>query len=206
MKQEERREATRRALIDAFWREYIHPGRTHVTVSALCAITGFNRSTFYEYFTDIADVLNQAEEELLDELVGSAAAYRDSHVKGEPYDSMFGFYLANAHKLDTLLGANGDPSIRRRIIAVLTPVIADGLEVPKAEPQVRAAIGFMLTAILSALTSSHEDPTGPALNEAIALTKSFVYHGISPVLLRRSNRSDLIPLLLDPDTADIPVS
>ena len=84
--------------------------------------------------------------------------------------------------------------------------VADALEVPNEDPEVRAAIGFMLTAILSALTSSHEDPTGPALSEAIALTKSFVYHGISPVLLRRSNRSDLIPLLLDPDTADIPVS
>ena len=205
MQQAERREATRRALIDAFWQEYIRPGRTHVTVTSLCARTGFNRSTFYVYFTDIADVLNQAEEELLDELVASVATYWDSHINGEPYDSMFGFYQANAHKLDTLLGPNGDPSIRRRIIAVLTPAIADGLGVPKAEPQVSAAIGFMLTALLSALTSSQEHPTGPALGEAIALTKPFVYHGISPVLLRRSNRPDLIPLLLDPDTDDVPV-
>ena len=75
---------------------------------------------------------------------------------------------------------------------------------PQDEPQVRAALGFMLTALLSALTSNQEDPTGPALGEAIALGKSFVYHGIAPVLLRCSNRPDLIPLLLDPETNDIP--
>jgi len=204
MKQGDRREATRRALIDAFWQEYIHRGRTHVTVSSLCLRTGFNRSTFYVYFTDIADVLNQAEEELLDELVASVATYWDSHINGVPYDSMFGFYQANAHKLDTLLGPNGDPSIRRRIIAVLIPAIADALEVPKDQPEIRAALGFMLTAILSALTSRQEEPTSPALGDAIALTKSFVYHGVSRVLLRRSRRPDLIPLLLDPETHGMP--
>ena len=197
MQQAERREATRRALIDAFWQEYIRPGRTHVTVTSLCARTGFNRSTFYVYFNDMAEVLNLAEEELLNELVESVAAYWDSHINGEPYDSIFGFYQANAHKLDTLLGPNGDPSIRRRIMAVLTPAVADALEVPREDPEVRAALGFMLTALLSTLTSSQDDPDGPAASEAIALAKSFVYHGISPVLLRRSSRPDRIPLLLD---------
>jgi len=69
--------------------------------------------------------------------------------------------------------------------------------VPKEDPEVRAAIGFMLTALLSTLTSSQDDPDGLAASEAIALAKFFVYHGISPVLLRRSNRPDRIPLLLD---------
>jgi AcrR family transcriptional regulator len=62
---------TKQNLIDAFWALYCEKRIEKITVKEITQKAGYNRGTFYEYFTDIYDVLNQIEESLiptLDEL------------------------------------------------------------------------------------------------------------------------------------------
>ena len=66
MKHQEMREATSRAIMDAFWSLYRDLPIEKITVKAICEKAGCNRSTFYEYYTDSYSVLEAIEEELLD--------------------------------------------------------------------------------------------------------------------------------------------
>lgn len=58
-------EQTRGALIQAFWNCYEKMPLGELTVKHITQAAGYNRSTFYLYFDNMDDLLNQAEEELL---------------------------------------------------------------------------------------------------------------------------------------------
>ena len=62
MKHQEMREATSRAIMDAFWSLYRDLPIEKITVKAICEKAGCNRSTFYEYYTDSYSVLEAIEE------------------------------------------------------------------------------------------------------------------------------------------------
>lgn len=67
-KQPELTARTRKKLMDAFWDIYCEKGIHQTTVGAVTKTACFNRGTFYEYFTDIYDLLDQLENDLLDSL------------------------------------------------------------------------------------------------------------------------------------------
>ena len=52
---------TKQDLIDAFWALYCQKRIDKITVKEITQKAGYNRSTFYEYFIDIYDVLEQIE-------------------------------------------------------------------------------------------------------------------------------------------------
>ena len=66
MKHEQMREYTRQAIMEAFWTLYREKPIERISVKEITELAGYNRSTFYEYFTDTYSVLEAIEEELLD--------------------------------------------------------------------------------------------------------------------------------------------
>jgi AcrR family transcriptional regulator len=67
-KQPEITAQTRENLIQAFWGLYRQKKIEHITIKNITTRAGYNRSTFYEYFVDIYDLLNQFEDSLLEYL------------------------------------------------------------------------------------------------------------------------------------------
>ena len=65
-KQPQQTAQTRKKLMDSFWKLYCDDGIDRVTVGAVAKDAGYNRGTFYEYFTDVYDLLDQLEDELLE--------------------------------------------------------------------------------------------------------------------------------------------
>lgn len=61
-------EQTKKNLMQAFWRCYEKKPFTEVTVKSVTQIAGYNRSTFYQYFDNMNDLMEQAEDELLKHL------------------------------------------------------------------------------------------------------------------------------------------
>lgn len=59
------KERTRGNLIRAFWDCYEKKPLRELTVKNITQAAGYNRSTFYLYFDDMDDLLEQAEDELL---------------------------------------------------------------------------------------------------------------------------------------------
>ena len=55
--------ATRQALMDAFWTLYKKKRIEKITVKNITDAAGYNRSTFYQYFLDVYDILAQLEDD-----------------------------------------------------------------------------------------------------------------------------------------------
>ena len=64
-KQPEVTAQTRKRLMDAFWELYKENRIEKISVGAITKLSGLNRGTFYEYFTDIYDLLGQLEDEII---------------------------------------------------------------------------------------------------------------------------------------------
>ena len=51
---------TKKELIEAFWKLYAEKPVAKISVGSLCQLAGYNRTTFYNHFKDIYDLLEQA--------------------------------------------------------------------------------------------------------------------------------------------------
>ncbi len=56
---------TKRALKEAFCRLYLKKSINKIAVTEICRIAGYNRSTFYQYYLDVDDMLLEIETETL---------------------------------------------------------------------------------------------------------------------------------------------
>ena len=75
-----RTEDTRRAILDTAVELYLSRGTDHTTVSAIIERAGLGRTTFYRYFKDADDVLNQAVTRDVDTLMADFETQRYEHL------------------------------------------------------------------------------------------------------------------------------
>ncbi len=112
MKKSEITTKTRDKLIDSFWTIYCEKGIHKTTVGAVTKSAGYNRGTFYEYFTDIYDLLEKLEEKLLEDLkVQIAQQFKSGLPKSfADFSNTFSYVFSlYGDKLYVLLSAQGDP-------------------------------------------------------------------------------------------------
>ena len=111
---------TRDKLVQAFFTLYSEKSIDKISIKAVTELAGYHRSTFYEYFVDIYDLLEQEEEEILrlqKELfmtpifTGKIDAFAAT-LLFEPSVQMF---KLKGDKLAILIGTNGDPAFRRKL-------------------------------------------------------------------------------------------
>lgn len=120
-KQPEITAQTRRNLMDAFWSLYRVKRIERITVREIAAAAGYNRGTFYEYFTDVYDVLNQIEESLIpkeNELPPIAGIGVETSL-----DALLALYEQNSKYYSVLLGVNGDPAFLRKLKTSIKPAV-----------------------------------------------------------------------------------
>lgn len=67
----EKREHTKLLIQNAFLDMYREKDISQITVKEICRVTGINRSTFYTYFQDVFDLLDQLENEILGKTLNS---------------------------------------------------------------------------------------------------------------------------------------
>lgn len=69
-------ETTRKNLTDAFWKLYQTKPIERISVKEITDMAGYNRGTFYLYFKDIYDVLDNVEKDVLEIMKGEIEKYR----------------------------------------------------------------------------------------------------------------------------------
>ena len=60
-----KREETRNDFITAFWQLYQIKTIDKISIRELCELSGYNCSTFYSYFENIYDLLDEAIEDIM---------------------------------------------------------------------------------------------------------------------------------------------
>lgn len=144
-KQPQVTDATRKSIVDAFWRIYQHKRIDHITVREIASEANVHRSTFYRYFEDVYDLLNRFEEELLTEIYG---ALQGKRVPMELVEALSAF----AERICHLTGTSGDSEFRKKLEEKIKPIFLSMVNVPADSP----VTGYLFTfAVSTILTNLH---------------------------------------------------
>lgn len=157
---------TRQNIMTAFWQLYRLKPLAKISVSEIMATAGYNRGTFYHYFTDIYQVLDAIEDEVLHAIQENIL----NHVLSSPENllqhskPLAALYTQKGIYLATLLGENGDPAFLHKFINLLRDCFSVNLSPGTTlTPQQELAITFSGTAILYSFMYwyQHQDQLSP---------------------------------------------
>lgn len=126
-KQPEITAQTKQSLVDAFWWFYCQKRVEKTTIKEIAQKAGYHRGTFYEYFTDVYDLLEQTENSLLPEVDELPPILLEPDKAAFPMGSVIEIYAKYSKYYTVLLGDNGDPafsgklknSIKKKLISYL---------------------------------------------------------------------------------------
>ncbi len=116
---------TRENLVDAFWSLYCEQRIEKITVKDIANKAGYNRGTFYEYFTDVYDVLDYIENSLIPTLDELPPVSIQTGSLGMPLDSFMELYQQNNKYFSVLLGDKGDPSFASKLKNSIKPTLVN---------------------------------------------------------------------------------
>lgn len=121
---------TRQAFIDAFCQLYQRQPLAKITVQAVAKRAGYNRSTFYQYFLDIDDVLDSVEDYLMNTVIQRRKELKEPISSGRLFiESLVDLYEEEPTVINALFGDYGSGHFLERIRAVPEKEIL-GFEVP----------------------------------------------------------------------------
>ena len=148
-KQPEVTAQTKQNLIDAFWSLYCEKRIEKITVKEIAQKAGYNRGTFYEYFTDVYEVLDQIEQSLVPTLDELPPTTKLNHNINMPFDMFLNQYEQNSKYYSVLLGDNGDPAFASKVKSSIKPLIMK--EISGKVNRNDIELDFILEYILSAM-------------------------------------------------------
>ncbi len=143
---------TRQNLIDAFWELYCEKRIEKITVREISTKAGYNRSTFYEYFTDVYDVLDQIEESLLPNIEDMPPLLSSMTDTSVPIDSFIKLYSSSSKYYTVLLGDNGDPAFAGKIKNGIKAKLLAQLKARESSIEIDYTLEYMLSAMIGILT------------------------------------------------------
>lgn len=140
---------TRQNIIDAFWSLYCEKRIESITVKEIAQMAGYNRGTFYEYFSDVYDVLAAIENSLIPTLNELPPVLIPSGALGMPLDAFFELYERNSKYYAILLGDQGDPAFAGKLKQAIKPMI---MQILSDDPNANIKeLDFILEYTLSAM-------------------------------------------------------
>ena len=153
-KQPEVTAQTKQNLIDAFWSLYCEKRIEKITVKEIAQKAGYNRGTFYEYFTDVYDVLDQIEQSLVPTLDELPPTTKPDNSRDIPVDMFLKLYEQNGKYYSVLLGDNGDPAFASRIKSSIKPLIMRAIseKVDRSDIELDFILEYNLSAMIGILS------------------------------------------------------
>ena len=179
-KQPDITEATRRRILDAFWTLFRKKPPEKITASALAAEANMHRSSFYRYFSDIYQVLDVFQAELLWHLKNEIDTIQTStDITLPEYTEKISVLLTNsADKIYRLLNYKGC-DFREQFVSTLKPNIERYLHSDMENPHTEYITAFILSAMLFNFNFWYEHRDHYALQQVTSLGKNIVLNGLS---------------------------
>ena len=178
-KQPEKTAQTKQSMIDAFWVIAKKRGLNNVTISEITKYADLNRGTFYVYFSDMNDLLAQAEDEIIEDLrskvwsVFEDKNFADFQAVSAKVIEVFGEYDDN---LFLLLGKDGDPQFLDHIRKEAANVFNAVMKQEKENPYQDYIIAYVTSAFTGLLQFWHETGKEISLAELSGLAHRMTLH------------------------------
>lgn len=181
-------EITRQNILEAFWKLYEIGGIGNVSVTKLCKLAGYNRSTFYAYFQDIYEVLDTIESKLItpesfekDLLLPLMKSPDEEMLLKE----LLLFFERHNPYLTVLLGENGDPRFRQKLLQHITPIVMKHIPHNSYPPEhIKYIIEYQNAAMLSTIAKWYQNKKDIPEQELISLLVKLTRHGIRNTLFK----------------------
>ena len=180
-KQPEVTAKTRKRLMDSFWSLYCEKGMETITVGAVAKMAELNRGTFYEYFTDLYDLLNQMEDDLLTDLQEQIGK---TFPDGIPRDFL-SFTHSCAHifslyddTLYILLSERGDPAFASKLKQKMFPVLSSNFGFSEQDAHLEYMITFAFSAMIGMLNLWYKKGKAMRIDELFQMMQSLVANGV----------------------------
>ena len=175
----ERCAATRRKIMDSFWKLYHDGGIKTATVSAIIKDACIHRSTFYEYFPDSQAVLEAIEEEQIvnaERYVSEAIGKVD---KIDPVNILIGIYGENAEYWSVLLGDNISSSFSQKLKDRIRPFVQGRLGINDNDSMNRYAFEFFISGVLASMNLWYKRDRKESAEELAETMRLLYLHGPS---------------------------
>lgn len=171
---------TKQNLIDAFWTLYCEKRIEKITVKEITQKAGYNRGTFYQYFTDIYAVLEEIEEFLIPTLDELPPITMDDANIGMPIDMFVKLYEQNSKYYSVLLGDNGDPAFASKLKNSTKPILKQAIsEKYDLNPiEVDFILEYVLSAMIGIMSYWFKQDKVLSAEDLIALVNDLMQNGV----------------------------
>lgn len=176
-KQPEITAQTKQNLTDAFWTLYCKCKTEKISVKDVTTKAGYNRSTFYKYFTDVYDVLEQIESFLIDDIAAADIISKEAFI---PLSYFIEQYQKHRNYYVVLLGENGDPSFQSKIKNRYKQVLkqkSSSLGI-NDDYYLDYALEYVLSAMIGILNYCFKQENSPPIKNIIELIYDITQNGI----------------------------
>ena len=188
-KESENTTQTKENLTQAFWSLYQLKKIEHITVKEITDKAGYHRSTFYEYFVDIYDVLNQLEDVLLEYIKMNVIKYVEAEQWDDFTQKIANIYEVKGNYLSVLLGENGDPQFAKKMKTIMRPVLSNVFGLSENDCHTAYIFEFGMSAIIGTLTYWYNNKKELPSKELAQLIRFMLETGIAPEIQKYSTRS-----------------
>lgn len=195
-KQPETTKQTCQNFVEAFWQLYRVKRLEKITIKEITDKAGYNRGTFYEYFTDIYAVLEHVEQELLDKLQHvmmpppysreGAGLSSPGAAFATPFEPLVELFQTYGDYFTVLLGDHGDPAFLTKIKNNFKPFLRAQFAVnldDEAELELDYTLEYTLSAMIGILSHWFSQAEKPPLEKLFRLMQELMNEGVSRKVL-----------------------
>lgn len=176
---------TKKRIMDGFWDIYKTERIDKMTVKQICQNVNIHRSTFYEYFLDIYDVLEQIELSLIPNMDNLPPIKAGNKSIGMPVDMFLNLFDEKEEYYKVLLGENGDPSFVRKLKDSTKPVVMNAVDIigNMKDSKIDFIIEYTLSAMIGTMQYWFDNKDRLSSDELIELISNIMDKGVTQCIL-----------------------
>ncbi len=156
-KRPEQTDLTKKNIQDAFWILYSKQNIDKITVKDICNLAGYNRSTFYQYYIDVYDMLHKFEDQLLEEVNEFVVHFLEQASNlnaSQALQAIFGILARLDQYVAVLFGPHGDTEFTHKVVENLKPIWIKYFF--RTEHYTNAEINLLMEYYISGLLSMYQ--------------------------------------------------
>jgi AcrR family transcriptional regulator len=178
---------TRKKLMDSFWDLYCQQKIEKISIKEITDNAGYYRSTFYEYFTDIYDILEQLETELILYITENIHESLESPYNEDIIQKIAILYEDKGEYLSVLLGNNGDPNFIQKFKNALRPTLFKSFHLSENNEHTKLIFEFSISGILSSIKYWYDNKKTIPADEIVIMIRSILLNGTTKQILKYNN-------------------
>ena len=173
-------ETTKDRILNAFWKLAEQNSLYSIKVKHVTDLAACNRCTFYQYFNDIYDLLDFAEDDLLQKIQNSIEHAYSPDIS---HQQMLHIAAASFHQygkyLALLFGPNGSPSFQMKYKKALRPIVSRLIQ-SSGHTDNEFLCEYITGAFISTVCYWYEHPDIMTVNELVSMIYQLMTEGFIP--------------------------